>query len=130
MATTPQFTTYPNIGLARLSVANPNRDGTGTIVTLASTGTSGSRFDHVDVQATGTVTAGAVRLFIYNGSSYALFRETTVTPTTPSSTVQAWNSTWNFSTQNNDLILPPAYGLGASTNNPEGFNVWAFGGDF
>lgn len=56
-------------GLAQLSLANTNRDGTGTLVSLVVAGQLGTRVDRVQFQATGTTTAGMLRLFRTRGNA-------------------------------------------------------------
>jgi hypothetical protein len=119
MATSAQYAATSRTAVALISTANTNRNGSGTIVTVFSAGASGSRVDDVTIQSTGTVTAGAVRLYLYNGTTHFMIREVLVTATTPSTTVQAWNSSFT----NLGLILQNGWSLTASTNNAESFNV-------
>lgn len=53
--------------VAQLTVANPNRDGTGALVTLMAGGITGSRIDRVQFQATAVTTVGMLRLFRTKG---------------------------------------------------------------
>jgi len=126
MASSPQFTNLPTIDVAQVSAANTNRDGTGTIVTISSGSTNGRRINKVTVRATGTTTAGVVRLFIHDGSNARLLKEILVTAITPSTTIETFTSTIEYSS---GLILPTGYSLRASTNNAETFNIIAEGGD-
>ena len=110
-----------------VSTANTNRDGTGTIVTVFTAGASGSRIDDIVVTATGTTTAGMVRLFLNDGTNTRLWAEIPVTAVTPSGTVQAFTS----SMLNQALILPNGWSLRAATNNAETFNIFVDrAGDF
>lgn len=119
MSTQAQYAATPRAALAQVSTANTNRDGTGTIATVFTAGASGSRIDDIYIVATGTVTAGVIRLFLNDGTNSRLLSETLVTATTPSTTVQAWN----YTLLNQAWILPNGYSLRASTNNAETFNV-------
>lgn len=119
MSTTANYAATPRAAFGQVSVANTNRDGTGTIATIFSAGSSGSRVDDITVTATGTTTAGMVRLFLHNGSSACLWAEISVSAVTPSGTVQAFTA----SLSNQALILPNGWSLRASTNNAETFNV-------
>jgi hypothetical protein len=119
MATAAQYAATPRSALAQVSTANTNRDGTGTIVTVFAAGTNGSRVDDIWIVATGTTTAGVVRLFIDDGSNVRLWQEIMVTAITPSTSVQVFN----YALYNQALILPNGYELQASTNNAETFNV-------
>lgn len=131
MATAPTYASTPKVGIVTISVANTARDGSGTIGTVFTAGTNGSRIDRVSVESTGTTTAGMVRLFIHNGTTAYLWKEISVSAITPSATVQAFSSSLS-SYGNPDLfpiLLPTGYSLRASTNNAETFNVIATGGD-
>ena len=127
MATTPNFASTVKVGLGALATADAARTGTPTnVVTIFTAGASGSRIDEVNVIATGTTTSGVVRLWIFNGTTYFLFEEILVTAITPSTTIATFNTTLTF----NNFMLPTGHSLRATTNNTEGFNVIAFGGDF
>ena len=132
MATQAQYAATPKCGIGQVSVANTNRDGTGTIETVFSAGTSGSRIDAIDLKAVGTTTAGMIRLFIHDGANARLLTEVTVTALTPSGTLPSWEVQLNTNTMTQvlPLLLPTGYSLRAATNNAETFNVIAQGGDF
>jgi hypothetical protein len=125
--TTPIFPLTAQAACVNISTANTNRDGTGTIGTVLTAGSNGTRIDRVVIQATATTTAGVVRLFIYTGSTYFLLSETLVSAITPSATVRAFSTTLVF---DRGLILPSGYSLRASTHNAESFNVIAIAGDY
>lgn len=127
MATAPQFAATVRTALGTLSAADTSRSGTPTSpVTIFTAGSSGSRIDEIDVVATGTTTSNVVRLWIYNGTTYYLFQEIIVPAITPSVAQAVFSSTLTF----NNFMLPSGYSLRATTNNAEGYNVIAFGGDF
>lgn len=127
MATTAQYAATPRTASAALSAANTNRNGTGTIVSVFSAGSSGSRIDDIYIVANATVTAGVIRLFISDGTNVRLWQEILVTATTPSTTVQVWSA----SLLNQALILANGWSLQASTNNAETFSVFVTrAGDF
>jgi len=130
MATTAQFTAQPNLEYSQVTTANTNRDGTGTIVTIASgPATSagngvGERISRVLVQATGTTTAGVIRFYLSldNGTTNRLICEKLVPAITPSTTVAAYRM------EVSELVgfILPGGGqalLRASTNNTETFNI-------
>jgi hypothetical protein len=127
MASTPNYAGTPRAGVAVIATANANRDGTGTLGTVLTAGSSGSRVDTIVVQATGTTTAGLVRLFLHDGTSARLWREVEVGAVTPSGTVAAWRSELALDPP---LLLPPSWSLRASTHNAETFVVIALGADF
>jgi hypothetical protein len=136
MAASPQYASTPKIGTAVISTANTARDGTGTLGTVFTAGASGSRLDGIEIQATGTTTAGMVRLFISDGTNHRLFAEVSVVAVTPSATVPAFSTLIAGNAQglvNNvplPLSLPTGWSLRASTHNAESFTVIGFGGDF
>jgi hypothetical protein len=72
-----------------------------------------------------------VRLFVYDGSAYKLWREVSISAITVSATVKAFSEEL---TSNSSalplLILPTGYSLRASTHNGEAINVICEGGDF
>lgn len=130
MATAAQYAATPRAAVAQVTAANTNRDGTGTLVTVFTGASTGSRIDDLVVQATGTTTAGMVRLYLSldNGTTNRLIHEIPVSAITPSGTVAA------FKAQLFDLalLLPNASALlRAATHNAETFNIAVTrGGDF
>jgi hypothetical protein len=132
MAVSPQFVSTAKLGSAALSAANTGRDGTGTIVTVFTAGTGGSRIDAIAIKATASTTAGMIRLFIHDGTNTRLLTELPVTAVTPSATAPAWEAQLNTNSMSQVLpiILPTGYSLRAATNNAEAFNILATGGDF
>lgn len=128
--TNPIFTLTPQIGRARISTANTNRDGTGTLADVITAGASGTRIGRIKITATGTTTAGMVRLFIFDGTNTRLWQEVPVSAITPSGTVQAFSQTLVSTDSDPLLVLPPNYVLRASTHNAETFDVIAHAGDY
>jgi len=119
MSTSAAYAATVKAAVAAISAANTNRDGTGTIVTVLTAGSNGSRIDDIYIEAAGTVTNGVVRLFLHNGTTAFLWKEILVTAATPSVTVAAWTS----ALMNLALCLPSGWSLRASTHNAETFNV-------
>lgn len=132
MATQAQYASVPKVGVGQISTANTNRDGTGTIGTVFTAGSNGSRIDMIDLQATATTTAGMIRLFVHDGTNAILIGELPVTAVTPSGTLPAWTAQLNTNTMTQllPITIPTGWSLRASTNNAEAFNIVAFGGDF
>jgi hypothetical protein len=125
--TSPLFTLTPHVGHSLIQGANTNRDGTGTVYTLLTGATNGTRIEYIRVVAVGTVTNGAVRIYINTGSAAFLWKEIIVTATTPSVTQEVFNAEY---VPTKPLILPSGFILEASTNNAEAFNVFAHAGDY
>lgn len=124
----PRFIGSPVLGMAQISTANTNRDGTGTIGTVV-TGVAevGSLIELIRIQAVGTTTAGMVRIFIHDGANFRLWMEVPVTAITPSGSVAGYEKEI---IPTKPLMLPPGYSIRASTHNAETFNVFAHGGDY
>ena len=120
MATTAQYASTVQNASAQVTTANTNRNGTGTIVSVMTGATNGTRIDDIYIVATGTTTAGVVRLFLNDGTTSYLWQEILVTAITPSTTVQVFS----FTLLNQALILASSsWSLRASTNNSETFNI-------
>lgn len=127
--TTPIFTLTPRVDSVAIATANANRDGTGTVGTVLTAGSNGTRIYRVTIKATVTTTAGMVRLFIYTGAAYYLWREVVVSAITVAAAVAGFESSVELLAER-ALILPSGYSLRASTHNAENFNVIAEGGDY
>lgn len=123
----PRFVETAVIGAVSIATANTNRDGTGTIGTVLTAGAQGTLVELVRVVAAGTTTAGVVRLFLHDGSTYYLLKEILVTAITPSTTVEVFSAEF---VPTKPLVLPTAWSLRASTNNAETFKVLATGGSY
>lgn len=125
---TPVFTQTPVCGIAQISTANTNRDGSGTLGTVYTAGSNGGRVEYVRVKATVTTTAGMVRLYISTngGSNKYLWAEIPIAAASVSATVQGAEGEFAPS---KPLMLPASALLYASTHNAETFNVFAHGGD-
>ena len=123
MSSTANFASTPAAGAvsAQLSVANTNRDGTGTLVDIITGAAAGTRVDALEIAATGSTTTGVVRLFLYDGTNNRLYKEILVTAITPSTSTAVWSTTVVF---NPPLVLRNAsWKLKGSTHNAETFNV-------
>lgn len=125
--TSPRFTDGGRVAIGQVTTANANYDGTGAVVTVMTAGANGSLIQLVRVIATGTSTAGMIRLFIHDGSNFRFYAEIPVTAAIPSATVQAFFGEYS---PTEPLVLPTGYSLRASTAKTETFNVIASGGDY
>jgi hypothetical protein len=119
MALAPQYASTPINGAVNIATANSARDGSGTLGTLITAGTNGIRVDDIYVTATGTTTAGAVRMFLSNGTTNYLIQEFIVSAVTASATIPAWSLPIN----NKGLVLQSGWSLKFSTQNAESFNI-------
>jgi hypothetical protein len=129
MAANPSFTSTPIIGSASINVANTDRTGTtGSVGSLVTGASSGTRITRVTMTATGSTTAGHVRLFVNSGSSAnnRLIYETAVTAITVAAGTNGYRDGVSFP---DGLVLPSGYKLECATEKGETFHVVAFGGD-
>lgn len=115
-------------GLGKLSAANSNLDGTGTIVSLIQASTVGSgwlgqKIEKIHLKATGTTTSGMLRLFVQNseGTVTKLFAEIPVPAVTPTATALSFEQVLNF----NNFYLQTGYRIMGATQNAESFVVTA-----
>lgn len=129
MAAAPTYAAVPRvIDSATVSAANTTRDGTGSIVLIASGSINGLKVSSVIAQATVTTTPGMIRLFISidSGSTWTLFDELPVGAITVAASTPASRVVKSY----NDLVLmSTAMRLGASTHNAENFRVYCLGAD-
>ena len=126
MAADPVFAVTPRIGAANVSTANTNRDGSGTVATLITGAATGTRVAEIVAKARVTTTAGMVRAFIYDGTTYRLLDEYSIAAATVSASVQSSRVSTTYS----NLILPSAsWSIVVATHNAESIDVIAFGAD-
>ena len=130
MAAAPAFAATPRIGATTVSTANTNRDGTGTIATVITGVTAGTKINEVVLKATDNPADSVVCLFLYDGSTYSLFDEIDIgDPAAASTTVTGYRTSVRY----DNLILPSSsWSLRASiTVAPTAgvVNVIALGGD-
>lgn len=127
--TTPIMILTPKASKVRISTANTNRDGTGTLGVIHTAGSNGSFFKCLRIQAEGTTTAGVVRIYVQaaGAGNHELIHEALVSAVTPSTTVQAFNYDW-FGPGGCGIALSATDVLECSTHNAETFSVHAVGG--
>jgi hypothetical protein len=119
MALAPQYAATPINSAVNIATANTARDGSGTLGTLITASGNGMRVDDIYVTATGTTTAGTVRIFLSNGTTNYLIQELIVSANTVSATNPAWSQPIN----NKGLVLQSGWSLKFSTEKAESFNV-------
>jgi len=128
---TTQFTTKN--GIAQLTTANTNRDGSGTIYDVYTAGSSGtykgSSIKDIILKDTQVVGDSMIRLYINNGSTKYLFKESYVPAKTGSDLVQFYKHVIEFE---NDFDLQADYKISASTQTAEtyGFEITISGNDW
>ena len=127
--TVPIFPLTPNWQSTPISSAITTRTVSGVtgLVNVFTAGASGSRIDSITMLATGTTTAGVIRLWKYDGTGNAtLLAETLVTAITPSTSIAVWSAEQlpvNF-------VLKTGQSLYASPHNAEAFVIHVRGGDY
>ncbi len=126
MAAEPVFAVTPRIASVNVATANTNRDGTGTVATLITGASSGTRVAEIVIKARVTTTVGQVRVFLYDGTTFYFFDEIAVPAASPSNSVQSVRVSVSY----NNLILPDAsWSVRVSTHNAESIDVTALGAD-
>lgn len=114
-----------NTGMATISTANSNLDGTGTLGTVLTAASNGTLLRRVAIKAQGNTTSGMIRLFITSGLTTQLLMEVPVPAVTKSATDQSFSETIDLR-----YTLDAGNVLKASTANAETFNVVAEGLDW
>ncbi|WP_299016810.1 hypothetical protein [uncultured Caulobacter sp.] len=124
MATTPNYAATPlPPDIVQLTAANTNRDGTGTMVKVATGTASGIVTEQLRVTATGNTTSGMIRFFLSlnGGTSKFFLTEAAVLGATPSGTAPAFTTVVDALT---GLTLQgTTTELYAATHNAETFNI-------
>lgn len=115
MAPVQNYAATPSIGAAVLSAANPNRNGTGTVVNILTAGIYGARIDKITIKAVGNTTDGMVRIFLFDGTTYFLYDEASI----GAITVDALTPGFRRTLATLALDLPANWSLRASTGNAE-----------
>ena len=129
------FASTPVLLIASVTVANTNRDGTGTIVDLVGltpiptlAPAAGRRIDRFKVKATGQVASSVAKIYVFDGTTYRLYTEVIIPALTPSTTAKAFE----YEFQVTDLVLQLNEKLGADVSvvpTSGSVLVMAFGGE-
>jgi hypothetical protein len=126
MATSPAFAATPRLASVNIATANTNRDGSGTVATLITGVSAGTRVSEIVIKARVTTTAGQVRIFLHDGTTFYFFDEIAVAAATVSASVPASRVSATY----NSLILPSSsWSIRVSTHNAESIDVTALGAD-
>ena len=120
------------------STANTNTDGTtGTYTTLATGTASGDKeVMYVSYMGDGTLTAGALRFFVHDGTTAVLIGEVTVPPWTPRTAmpaIQNWKGVFVYTVNGKPQPIPlptTSHTLKVSTVVAETFRGIAHGREF
>jgi hypothetical protein len=131
--TAPIFVESKRLWAASFSIAEASRtDPTTGGVTIVTAGTNGTFIELVSWTATGTTTAGIIRMFAYDssvsgtGAPYYLLEEDTVAAITPSATVIAAAGTFALSS----FSIASGWSIVLATEKAEEFDGRIKGGDY
>lgn len=131
--TSPIYCKNGNISWGTITTANTAKDGTGTVVTVFTATTEGSRIEKLRFRALGTNVATVARVFINNGSTNvtatnnSLYEEITLPATTLSEVAQLTNQEINLG-----LVLPAGYKINITigTTVAAGYAITTVAGDY
>lgn len=128
--TSPIFAITPVIWKGNVSAANTARDGTGTIVTIGTGGTNGTRIEEIVVKATGDPADSVVTIFLHDGTNYFLWDEFDIgDPTAASATVPGYRESRTY----RNLVVPSGWSIRAAITVALTAGVavvFALGGDY
>lgn len=110
----------------QVSTANPNRDGSGTIETLATGTAAGTKIVLVRVVAEGATKKGVLRMFLSDGSTWDLYKEFLV----PESAPTLEKPVFTVNEPMGEFVLDTGWLLGFSTQVGDVFNAFAQGGNY
>lgn len=115
-----------NTGIALLSTANGELDGSGTLGTVLTAASSGTLIKTITINAITDTSEGMIRLFIYDGGSITkLIEEFQIPPSKKSGTYSSYKASYNV-----NYNLKSGYIMKASTQNAESFVVIVEGLDW
>ena len=130
MATAPSYASTPRL-LAGLVPGTQDTSFTAPthVTSLGSGGAGGTKISEIDFEPVGTVVAGLVNLFAYDGTTYHLIESVTIAAATPSTTLAPVKQTYTY----DNLVLPSSSWSLAASNTVSGnvslVEVTAFGAD-
>lgn len=136
MAIAPSFAATVNCQAGTITAAaNTSRtlNTLGTVSTIYTAGASGSIVERLTLMAAvglegiAATTAGMVRLFVKEGTVYALVKEIPIEAVTPSATVEGFRTQVQFTPE---LKMSAAATLVATTEKAEQFKTYVEGGNF
>ena len=126
MAAKPVFATTPRISSVAISTLEASLTAPTNFGTVITGVAAGTRVAEIVVKCAATSTAGMVRLFLHDGTSYYLFDEIVVAAATSSASV----ATTRVSTSYNNLVLPSgSWTVRATTSVAQAIVVTALGAD-
>lgn len=124
--TTPVFPDTINNAANKAVTADTSRTSPTTGgVTIFTAGADGSRVDRISITALASTTADVVRIFLFDSSTYYLWKEITYPSLTVGTTVAPWQYTIV-----EPIVLKTGWTLVGATNNGDDMAFMCFGGDY
>ena len=132
MAITAQYAATPNVGAALLTTGDSSRTAPTTVGILMTAAGAGSRCDNVDFVAVATTVASAVRLFLYDGTTYHLLHEEPVPAwTAAAGSILEIHLGIQTQPQIFPIMIKSGWSIRATVNDTQtGIKAIARGGDF
>lgn len=132
---TPNFAITPKLGVGTVTTGDTSRTNPTLAVNVYPAGANGSRIERIVLTPIGPTVASCVRLFLYDGTNFHLYKEVALGAATTSGSVPVTTQTLEAVTTPNlfPLLLPQGWSLQATVNDTQtssGVNVIAVGGDF
>ena len=108
MAASPAYAATPVIWAGLVpGTADGGWTAPSNITTLGSAGASGTKITQIDITPAGTVVAGLVNVFLYDGSAYHLHESVTIAAQTLSTTAAPVKQSFYY----DNLVLPSGWSL-------------------
>lgn len=127
MATAPAYAATPVTWSGLIpSAADTSWTAPTHVTSLGSAGANGTKINQIDVLPSGTVVAGLVNVFLYDGAAYHLHESVTIAAATLSTTAGPVKQSFSY----DNLVLPNGWSLvvaGTVAGNVSLVTVNAFG---
>lgn len=93
MATAPKFASTPRVGSGLVSATlDTSLTAPSNVTTLLTGVAAGTKVEEIVVQGVGTTVAGVLNVFLYDGSTYHLIDQFSISAVTSSATAVAYRS--------------------------------------
>lgn len=100
------------VGVKQISTANTNLNGTGTITKILDATDNGTLVNSINIAALNSTKEDIVRFFIWNGTTYFLWMEVVIPPSTQASFIPSFKIELS-----ENFKLQAGFSIAASTNN-------------
>lgn len=126
MAAEPVFAVVPRISSVSISTQDTSLTAPTNVGTLITGVAAGTRVAEIVIKAAATSAAAVVRIFLFDGTTYYLFDEATISAGTASNTV----ATFRVSRTYDNLILPSSsWSVRVTTTIAQATHVTALAAD-